>query len=151
MFSVCIIADDSRKIEALFKGLTQRGYACAIASNGGEAISQVAEKSPDLVLLESTSHSRIKELSHAIKRETNLPIIVLIHKEMLSNVDGHLDLIDDFVFEPYDLRELELRIRRLLRRRSDAENDEIIRCGDLAIDAAKRRGHVSPSRPGTPG
>ncbi len=137
MFSVCIITDDSGKIEALFKGLIQRGYACAITSDGDEAISQVVEKSPDLVLLESNSYSRIKELSHAIKRETNLPIIVLIHQEMLSNVDGYLDLIDDFIFEPYDLRELELRIRRLLRRRSDAENDEIIRCGDLAIDAAK--------------
>ena len=67
MFSIYIIAEEDKRIEELYLHLAQEGYACSVASNGGEVISQVGERVPDLVLLESNSHSRIKELCHAIR------------------------------------------------------------------------------------
>jgi DNA-binding response OmpR family regulator len=67
----------------------------------------------------------------------SLPIIALIEREILPDVDGYLNMIDDFVIRPYDLRELNLRVERLLRKTRQADSGETIRCGDLVIDLAK--------------
>jgi DNA-binding response OmpR family regulator len=136
MFKIFIIAREGKDREELYLSLVQKGYACAMAGNQDE-VSQIAEQDPDLVLVADNSHSRIRELAHEIKQKKNLPIIALVEREMLKNVDGHLDLIDDFVLRPYDLREVNLRVERLLRKTSQAETDDTIRCGDLTIDLAK--------------
>ena len=136
MFSIFIIAEESKTVTELRSELIQNGFACSIASNGKKVIEQVAEESPDLVLAETDSHSGIWELSQGIKRERPLPIIALISSEMLDSLDGHLD-VDDFVLKPYELRELVLRVKRLLHRTSNMDSGEQIRCGDLVIDLAK--------------
>ena len=82
------------------------------------------------------SHSRMWELSRRIKLERQLPIIALISSGMLDSLDGHLE-VDDFVIEPYDVRELILRVKRLLYRTDNMDSSELIRCGDLIIDLAR--------------
>ncbi len=61
----------------------------------------------------------------------------MIDREMLNNSNGHLNLMDDFITKPYDLREVEIRVKRLLYKTNTADSDETIRCGDLVIDVAK--------------
>ena len=136
MFKIFIIARESKDREELYLSLVQKGYACAMAGNQDE-VSQVAEQDPDLVLVVDNSHSRIKELAHEIKQNKNLPIIALVEREILKNVDGHLNMIDDFVLRPHDLREVNLRVERLLHKTGRAETDDTIRYGDLTIDLAK--------------
>ena len=58
---------------------------------GEDMIAQFAEKTPDLVLVETDSF-KMKTLSQGIKRDTNLPIIALVHREMLDVVDTHLGM-----------------------------------------------------------
>jgi DNA-binding response OmpR family regulator len=137
LLSLFIVAEEDKKIHELYFRLVKKGYACSFVSNTEEAIDQIIKKSPDLILVESTSQFRIGELSHRIKKERNLPIIALVQAEILNNIDGHLDLIDDFVIQPYDLIELELRVTRLLHKNSNARSGEVIKCGDLVIDLAK--------------
>ncbi len=136
MFKIFIIDKEGKDREELYLSLAQKGYSCSMTCDE-EEINQVAEQDPDLVLVASNSHSRIRGLAREIKRKKNLPIIALVEREMLTNVNGHLDMIDDFVLRPYDLRELNLRVERLLRRTSHAETGETIRRGDLVIDLAK--------------
>jgi two-component system alkaline phosphatase synthesis response regulator PhoP len=78
----------------------------------------------------------ILELCQRIKREEQLPIIALLGNEILENIDGNLDT-DDFITSPYDLRELVLRIKRLLQATRSNGSSELIRCGDLIIDTAR--------------
>jgi DNA-binding response OmpR family regulator len=52
-------------------------------------------------------------------------------------MNGHLIDVDDFVIEPVDALELELRVRRLLRRGKTSDSSEQMACGDLTIDLAK--------------
>ena len=137
MFRILIIAQEKKNIEELFLSLTQKGYTCSLATNDERVAKQIAEHAPDLVLVESDSHARIKELSRQIKQAKNLPIIVLVDAEMLDMTNGHLDLSDDFVTKPCRLSELELRVKRLLLREKRADSGEQIRCGDLIIDLAK--------------
>ena len=57
--------------------------------------------------------------------------------EMLNGIDSNLE-IDDFVVRPFDLPELVVRVKRTLRRTSNIDKQELITCGDLMIDPAKR-------------
>lgn len=132
MFSVCLVAKESERIKELHRRLIRNGFACAIASGEEEIIKQA----PDLILLEMDSLSRVKELSQRIKRERHLPIIALVRRKTLNNVNGHLDM-DDFIIQPYDIRELVLRIKRLIQRNDNTSSGELIRYGELAIDLAK--------------
>ena len=132
MFSVCLVAKESERIKELHRRLIRNGFACAIASGEEEIIKQA----PDLILLEMDSLSRVKELSQRIKRERHLPIIALVRRKTLNNVNGHLDM-DDFIIQPYDIRELVLRIKRLIQRSDNTSSGELIRYGELAIDLAK--------------
>lgn len=133
---ILIVAEGNEAITELFSGLAQNGFTCSINSNGKGIIEQVIEQCPDLVLVATDSHSRIGELSQGIKQAKPLPIIALARLETLDSLNGHLD-VDDFVIEPYDVRELTLRVNRLLKKNGNTNSGELIRCGDLVIDLAK--------------
>ena len=137
MLNILIITREKKNVEKLSLSLTQKGYTCALVTNDEKVTEQIAEHSPNLVLVETNSHTRIKELSQQIKQTKNLPIIALVDIEMPDMINGHLGLSDDFVTKPYRLNELEFRIKRLLLRESRVNNDEQIKRGDMIIDLAK--------------
>ncbi len=137
MSSILVIAEENDKAVELRSRLAESSFACCLTCDGEEAVEQVAEQAPDLVLLEIDSHSRVQELSKQIKKQRRLPIIALLHREFLDKVDSHLDSVDDFVVQPYNLQELELRIKRLLHQATNRGTDELITCGDLVIDMAR--------------
>ncbi len=135
MSGIFMIAEESRAISELRSGLTQNGFACSFTPDGNGVIEQVTEESPDLVLVGVDNCSRVWELSQMIKKAIPLPVMALVSQETLDSVDGHLDL-DDFITKPCDIRELVLRVKRLLRRADTADSSDLIRCGDLAINLA---------------
>ncbi len=137
MFKIFIIARDGKDREELYLSLAQKGYGCLIARNEEEIVNEIAEQDPALVLVASNSHSHISGLAREIKQMRSLPIIALIEREMLTDIDGHLNLIDDFVVQPYDLRELNLRVKRLLHETEQMDSGELITCSDLLINRAK--------------
>ena len=133
---ILIVAEENEAITELFSGLAQSGFTCSINSNGQGIIEQIIEQSPDLVLVATNRHSRIEELSQGIKQARPLPIIALARLETLAGLNGHLD-VDDFVIEPCDVKELALRVKRLLKKNGTSDSSQLIRCGDLVIDLAK--------------
>jgi DNA-binding response OmpR family regulator len=135
LFSILIIADKNQALTELGSELTQKGFDCMIAPVGEDVMAKFAEKAPDLVLVETDS-SKMKALSQIIKQERNLPIIALVSSETLDAVGTHMG-IDDFVIQPYNVNEMELRIKRLLHRTRIVDSGELIKCGDLVIDLAR--------------
>jgi len=102
-------------------------------------IEQVTKESPDLVVLEidrRANSSAIWGLAQKIKQAKPLPVIALVSKETLGNLDAKLNLIDDFLLRPGDASELLLRVKRLLEDTGSTDNSELIECGDLVIDLA---------------
>jgi DNA-binding response OmpR family regulator len=139
LFSILIIAAESKAVTALRSGLTQNGFTCSVTADGNEVIDQAAKKGLDLVLVEVTGHlvnPGIRELCQRAKPERPLPIIALIAGKTLDDIDSHLD-VGDFITSPYDTRELVLRIKRLLHKTRNMDSVEQIRCGDLIVDLAK--------------
>lgn len=139
MVSLLIIAQESTTQAGLYTSLVKSGFACSVISSDNEIMEQVSRQSPDLVLVEidgNSPDSRIWELIQSIKQEKRLPIMALVSEEMLNSIEGHYDL-DDFLTSPYDVKELVLRINRLLRRTRDIDSNELIKCDGLVIDLAK--------------
>jgi DNA-binding response OmpR family regulator len=137
MFSILLIAEKNKAATELHSRLTESGFVCSLSCDGDKAVEQVAEQAPDLVLVEVNSRSRVQELSQQIKQGKYPPVIALVQPGVLDNVDGHLAGVNDFVVAPYNLPELELRIKRLLHETTNTDADELIRHGDLIIDLAR--------------
>lgn len=137
MSRLFIIAKESGVVRELLSEITQNGFVCSISSSGDEVINQLYEQAADLVLLETDSQLRIKELSQRIKRKRNIPIIALTRRQTLDNLDGHLSDIDDFIIKPGNAKELMLRAKRLIQNRVKEDNDQQIKHGDLTVDLAR--------------
>ena len=139
MFSVFIIAKRNKQMRELAAELIQSGFSCSIAFSPEEAVDQLAEQAPDLVIVDmngSSSGSGMWDLPQKIKREMHLPVIALISKEALGTLESAAN-IDDFVVEPLDVTEVAARAKLLLWRTNNTDDKELIRCGDLVIDLGK--------------
>ncbi len=142
MYRILLIAFASTETTRLRAALTQQGFACLLATEEGEVTEQVAEQSPDLVLLEVQHPGEAAEQTREIKRVKTVPVIVLVPREVLRNINGHLE-IDDFVLQPCDVTELTMRMKRLLQKAKRTEAGELVTCGDLVLDLARCQVTVS--------
>lgn len=136
MFRILIIAQGNKGTESLSSALTRKGYTCSLAVDIPKIAERITEYAPDLILLASESHPRIKELSLQIKRAMNLPVIAVVNAENLNMVTGQLDPVDDFVTTAAHADELDLRVKRLLLV-AKSPGGEQIKSGDLIIDLEK--------------
>jgi len=134
---VFIIGNESEQAKKLRAVLVQSGFDCLIVPHNDEAIKQIAGQSPGVMLLdadEATFDSEAWELAQRIRQEMNIPLIVLMSREKLNDLDSS---IDDFVIKPYEANEVTVRIKRILRQKGGIDGEDIIKCGDLVIDLAK--------------
>jgi len=139
MFRVLIVADGSEQVRDLSLGLAEKGFLCSIASAEDDSLKDVGTLSADLVVIAvdgAAPGSETRNLPQRLKAQTRLPVVTLLSDESLDVLDSAVD-VDDFVMEPWNTTELIARVRRILHRRLDADNKDLICCGDLAIDVAK--------------
>ena len=126
--------DDARRL--LVKYLTVKGFHVTTAEDGSEACRRVFADEPDLVLLdvnmpELDGWSVLQEIRSA----TDVPVIMLtVLDSARDKVRGLAGGADDYITKPFDLKELEARIRAVLRRAAPQERPEVIIIGDLTID-----------------
>lgn len=137
MFNVLVIGEDNETAIELRSRLAESGAVCRFADDGEEAVEQLAGQVPDVVLVEVDGRSGVPALSQQIEDWHHPPVMALVRREFLDDVDGHLDGVDDFIVKPYHLPELELRIKRLLHETANTDGSELIRCGSLVIDLAR--------------
>jgi len=134
-----IIASESEQRNKLSAELAQSGFDCSVAPYNDKTIEQLVRQSFDLVLLNLDEPSTISDtlvLTQKLKQEKHIPIIALVSEEKLDYLVSNVS-IDDFVVKPWNTTELIARIKRMLRHKGSAGDDEIINCGDLIIDSAK--------------
>lgn len=146
---ILIVDDEEHIIELLKFNLENVGYKVSTATDGIKALKLVKEIKPDLVLLDlmlpgMDGYDVCKE----IKRDKNISktsIIMLTAKgEELDKVLG-LELgADDYITKPFSIRELLARVKAVLRRNGDnEEDDDVYEDKRLRVDFARHEVKVN--------
>ena len=145
---ILLVDDEPDLLELVRVNLHQAGYEIETAEAGREALACIRRRRPDLVILDlmlpDLSGTEICRQVRADPELADLPIIMLTAKaDELDRVVG-LELgADDYVTKPFSPRELTLRVRAVLRRRSPVEAPaRALTHGALAIDPARHRCRV---------
>jgi len=146
-----LVVDDEEPIQELLRfNLEKEGYIVRVAKDGQEALQQVENDQPDLLVLDLMLPG-MDGLEVCRKLRSNpkfqqIPIIMLSAKgEEFDKVLG-LELgADDYMTKPFSPRELLARIKARLRRPNSHEEDteaQIIIRGELRVDVSGFRVHV---------
>jgi DNA-binding response OmpR family regulator len=136
---ICILSGQNDLTSDIASQLAREGHVVDIIGVNDGFVRQVREKHYDLVLLgidHRPSLSRVSELSKQIKKEIALPLMALVSRDALERLEGRLPL-DDFVITPCDIRELLLRMARLLQSNQARDEGKIIAGGGLTVNLAK--------------
>jgi|Transcript_39707 two-component system, OmpR family, response regulator RpaB len=144
-----LIVDDELTIRQILETrLSIRGYNVVLAANGEEALDLFRKEEPNLVILDIML-PKIDgyEVCSEIRKESQVPIIMLTALGDISDRVMGLELgADDYVMKPFSPKELEARIRSVLRRTQSQSvimvpntNRSILQVGTLAIDTNKRQ------------
>ncbi|CDI03611.1 response regulator in two-component regulatory system with PhoR (or CreC), regulation of Pi uptake (OmpR family) [Candidatus Competibacter denitrificans Run_A_D11] len=142
--SILIVEDEQPIREMVVFSLAGAGFEVREAADARQAQSCIAERLPDLVLLDwmLPGISGI-DFARRLKREDltrELPIIMLTARaEEEDKVQGLESGSDDYITKPFSPRELVARIRAVLRRGGPAADDDILRANGLTLDVASHR------------
>jgi two-component system response regulator RegX3 len=138
---ILIVEDESSLSEPLAFLLGREGYETTIAADGPSAIAEFERNSADLVLLDLMLPGIPgTEVCREIRTRSQVPIIMLTAKDSEVDVVVGLELgADDYVTKPYSTRELLARIRAVMRRRVEVEEEGIavLEAGDVRMDVER--------------
>jgi two-component system, OmpR family, response regulator len=147
MHNILVVDDDPHIRQLLVFALNKAGYGTLEAEDGEAALRQVADHSPDLVVLDITMPTMDGlEVCRRLRSQGNLPIL------FLSSRDDEIDRIlgielggDDYVVKPFSPREIVARVGGILRRASTrgvepvstTETGAEMRHGDVKLNTHK--------------
>ena len=136
MTTILIVEDEQSLSEPLAYLLEREGYETTTAADGPAAIAEFDRNGADLVLLDLMLPGLSgTEVCREIRTRSTVPIIMLTAKDSEIDIVVGLELgADDYVTKPYKTRELLARIRAVLRRRIEADDD-----GDAVLEAGSVR------------
>ena len=140
-----LIADDEPAIRDMVKlALDLAGYETTEAGDIREAQQSIANKLPDLVLLDwMLPGGNGIDLARRLKREEltqELPIIMLTAKADEDNKVRGLEVgADDYITKPFSPRELVARVKAVLRRSAPGGEDGILEVNGLRLDSVSHR------------
>jgi DNA-binding response OmpR family regulator len=144
-----LVVDDEPRIADLARDyLEHAGFAVRLAGDGNAALAAVHRDRPDLVVLDlGLPGLDGLDVTRAIRRDSNLPVIMLTARDdELDKVLG-LELgADDYLTKPFSPRELVARVRAVLRRVDAAAEPvagELVRTGDLTLDLPRMRAELA--------
>jgi two-component system response regulator MprA len=133
-----LIVDDDRSLrEALRRALVLGGYDTVSAANGKEALAQVAESTPDALVLDiGLPDVDGLEVCRRLRDAGNrVPVLMLTARDAIEDrIDGLDAGADDYLVKPFDVGELKARLRALLRRRAGDEVPDALSFDELQLD-----------------
>lgn len=141
--TVLVVDDDVDVAEAIERTLKRSGFDVLMAHRGADAIELARRQHPDVVVLDiiMPGMTGVDVCRHmrASMELAGIPILFLTAKAEISDkIEGYEAGADDYLTKPFDLRELELRIKAVLRRSHNAglmQSPDAILVGELTLNA----------------
>jgi|YNPNPStandDraft_1061719.scaffolds.fasta_scaffold01614_7 DNA-binding response OmpR family regulator len=142
MSQLILVVDDNEDVaETIDRSLRRAGYEVAVAYRGADALQIARTRHPDLVVLDILMPGMTGiEVCRHMRANPDLaqtPILFLTAKgEIGDKIEGFEAGADDYLTKPFDLRELELRVKALLRRSSQSSErlNDRIEVGSLVLN-----------------
>ena len=139
-----LIAEDDKIIaDGIFRSLKHAGYAVDLANNGVDADNALATSAYDLLILDLglPRLNGLEVLKRLRARNSGLPVLILTALDGTQERVRGLDLgADDYMTKPFELAELEARVRALTRR--SANSVPLIHLGRLSYDQVGRMAQI---------
>jgi two-component system OmpR family response regulator len=137
---ILVAEDDAILADGVAISLRQSGYAVDWVKNGLEADSALEADSFDLLILDLglPRKSGLDVLKSLRQRDSRVPVLILTARDGVDDRVRGLDAgADDYLAKPFDLAELEARVRALMRR-GLAGSSTVVRHGSLSYDQVGR-------------
>jgi len=136
MFDILVVEDDKNTRKLLTAILKNNGYNVLQADNGEAALEVLDHNHVDLMVLDVMMPKMDGyELTKILRDEgSQLPMLMLSAKQNVTDIkEGFLVGIDDYLTKPFDIDELLLRIKALLRRSKIVTENKLV-VGDVTLD-----------------
>ena len=132
MISILIVDDEKKICEFIKAFLDNEGYCTEVAYDGNSAMDKLESKKYDLVILDRMiPNISGEEICEYIRGKSDVPIIMLTAKvEDEDKIDGFKLGCDDYICKPFNINELVLRVKAILKRSSSFYNKKIISYGE---------------------
>lgn len=142
---IFLVEDNSALADGVTRALTKVGYAVDSAADGEEADGILTTQNFDLVILDLNlpGIDGLEVLKHMRGRGDNAQVLILTARDGVEDRVAGLDLgADDYLTKPFELAELEARVRALLRRSGGISSPET-QLGGLRFNSVARRAWVN--------
>lgn len=137
---ILLAEDDEVLSDGISKALKQCGYTVDHVNSGADADVALATAPFDLAILDLglPQMDGLQVLKRLRSSGKKLPVLIVTARDALGDRVSGLDLgADDYMVKPFDLPELEARVRALIRRSSFGAEAEIV-FGPVAMDTVSR-------------
>ena len=135
---ILLVEDNEDLGEAIEQRLRASGHSVEWERDGSEVIGLAQAEPYDALVLDLMLPNRdgIGLISELRRLRFNAPILVITARSEIDDKVGLLDLgADDYLVKPFDLRELEARLRALIRR-TGGQTSSVVSIGNLELDLA---------------
>ena len=138
-----LVVDDEENIRFLVEsGLSLAGLDTVSATNGREALAVVAERRPQLIVLDvmMPDLDGFEVLRRLRESGDRTPVIFLTARDATEDrVEGLTSGGDDYMVKPFAIAELVARVQLRLTQSGQSTKDSILRCADLELDVEAHR------------
>jgi len=138
-----LVVDDEPWVREMVKSyLEQAGFDVTTAATGDEAMARIGAEKPVLLILDWMLPGLSGlEIARRVRTRSTVPIIMLTARtDEVDRIEGLEAGADDYVVKPFSARELEARVRAVLRRADgSADAPVILESGTLRIDVKEHR------------
>ncbi len=146
---ILVVDDDPAIRNLIFRFLNQKKYQVEAAETGESALKMFEQFNPDLVILDVNLPDALGyNLCEEMQSNTDVFILMLTSRaDAADKKEGFLKGADDYLTKPFDLQELEYRVKAILKRQRSVTNSEKqpLTFKNLVIDPVRREVKIKES------
>jgi two-component system, OmpR family, copper resistance phosphate regulon response regulator CusR len=134
---ILLVEDEKKIADSLQKGLTENNFRVELAYDGLQGKEMFEQEDYDLVILDINlpllnGYDLCKKIRN---RNPNVPVVMLTALSAIEDkIEGFDAGADDYIVKPFDFKELQVRIRALLKRSVPSLAGNILKVGDLVMN-----------------
>lgn len=142
--NILIVEDDDALRRLLTYTLEREGYETLAAARGDEALQNVEDDCPDLLIVDwmvpGVSGVELCRRLRGRKKTRTIPLLMLTARgEERDRIRGLETGADDYVSKPFSMAELIARVRALLRRSFPGLDGHVLTAADISVDGTRMR------------